>query len=86
MKFFLILWVCSAIHGSCIVPPITVPGEYNSHTECVSAGYKEGYNVFIAIDKTLASLPSLFKVLFIVRTEFMLAVLVYFLPIAANAI
>ena len=50
MKFFLILWVCSAIHGSCIVPPITVPGEYNSHTECVSAGYKEGYNVFIAIE------------------------------------
>ena len=46
MKFFLILWVCSAIHGSCITPPITVPGSYNSHTECVSAGYKEGHNVF----------------------------------------
>ena len=54
MKFFLILWVCSAIHGSCIVPPITAPGNFNSHTECVSAGYKEGYNVFVAIDKTLA--------------------------------
>ena len=60
MKFFLILWVCSAMHGSCIVPPITVPHEYNSHTECVSAGYKEGYNVFIAIDKTLAEQQRLF--------------------------
>ena len=60
MKFFLILWVCSAIHGSCIVPPITVPGSYDSHTACVSAGYKEGHNVFIAIDKTLAEKQRLF--------------------------
>ena len=60
MKFFLILWVCSAIHGSCIVPPITVPNEFSSHTECVSAGYKEGYNVFTAIDKTLAEEQRLF--------------------------
>ena len=60
MKYFLILWVCSAIHGSCIVPPITTPETYNSHNECVSAGYKEGYNVFIAIDKTLAEEQRLF--------------------------
>ena len=60
MKFFLILWVCSAMHGSCIVPPITVPHEYNRHTECVSAGYKEGDNVFIAIDKKLAEEQRLF--------------------------
>ena len=60
MKFFLILWVCSAIHGSCITPPITVPGSYNTHTECVSAGYKEGHNVFIAIDQPLAEQQRLF--------------------------
>ena len=48
------------MHGSCIVPPITVPHEYNSHTECVSAGYKEGYNVFIAIEKELAEKQRLF--------------------------
>jgi hypothetical protein len=42
------------------VPPITVPGGYNSHTECVSAGYKEGYNVFIAIEKELAEKQRLF--------------------------
>ena len=60
MKYFLILWVCSAINASCITPPISVPGTFNSHTECVSAGYKEGYNVFIAIDKKLAEEQRLF--------------------------
>ena len=29
------------------------PWSFDSHTECVSAGYKEGYNVFIAIDKRI---------------------------------
>jgi len=52
--------VCSAIHGSCIAPPITVPGQYDSHTECVSAGYKEGHNMFVAIDKKLAEEQRLF--------------------------
>jgi len=42
------------------VPPITVPGSYDSHTACVSAGYKEGHNVFIAIDQTLAEQQRLF--------------------------
>ncbi len=60
MKYFLILWVCSAINASCITPPISVPGTFNSHTECVSAGYKEGYNVFIAIEKELAEKQRLF--------------------------
>ena len=60
MKYFLILWVCSSFNASCIVPPITIPDTFNSHTECVSAGYKEGYNVFIAIDKKLAEEQRLF--------------------------
>jgi len=60
MKFFLILWVCSAVNASCIMPPITVPGEFDSHSACVSAGYKEGYNVFIAIDRKLAEQQRLF--------------------------
>ena len=60
MKYFLILWVCSAINASCITPPISVPGEFNSHNECVSAGYAEGYNVFVAIDKKLAEEQRLF--------------------------
>jgi len=42
------------------VPPITVPGEYDSHTACVSAGYKEGHNVFVAIEQKLAEEQRLF--------------------------
>ena len=60
MKFFLILWVCSAVHETCLSPPITKPTAFNTHYECVSAGYKEGHNVFVAIDKTLAEKQRLF--------------------------
>ena len=60
MKYFLILWVCSAINGSCIVPPISTPETYNSHNECVSAGYAQGYNVFTAIDSIVAEKQRLF--------------------------
>ena len=60
MKYFLILWVCSAINGSCVVPPITTPEIYNSHNECVSAGYAQGYNVFNAIDPTVSEEQRLF--------------------------
>ena len=60
MKYFLILWVCSAINLSCLVPPIATPETYNSHNECVSAGYAQGYNVFKAIDSTIAEQQRLF--------------------------
>ena len=60
MKYFLILWVCSAINGSCIVPPISIPETFNSHNECVSAGYAQGYNVFQAIDPIVAEKQRLF--------------------------
>ena len=50
MKYFLLLWGCSAINASCIVPPITIPDIFNSHNECVSAGYAQGFNVFKSID------------------------------------
>ena len=42
MKFFLILWVCSAINGSCMLPPLQSNQLFNSHYECVTAGYLEG--------------------------------------------
>ncbi len=60
MKYFLILWVCSAINASCIVPPISTPETYNSHNACVSAGYAQGYNVFTAIDSIIAEKQRLF--------------------------
>ena len=60
MKYFLILWVCSAINASCIVPPITIPETFKSHNECVSAGYEQGFNVFTAIDSIVAEKQRLF--------------------------
>ena len=60
MKYLLILWVCSAINASCIVPPISTPGAYNSHNECVSAGYAEGVNLFKSIDSKVAEEQRLF--------------------------
>ncbi len=52
--------MCSAINGSCIVPPISIPETFNSHNECVSAGYAQGYNVFKAIDPIVAEQQRLF--------------------------
>ena len=60
MKFFLILWVCSAINASCLVPPITVPDTFNSHNECVSAGYAQGLSVFQLMDQKITEQQKLF--------------------------
>ena len=62
MKFFLILWVCSAINGSCMLPPITLPYTFDSHNECVAAGYKQGLNVFKTIDQKITEEQRLFVV------------------------
>ena len=42
MKFFLFLWVCSAVNGSCMTPALQNPQPFNSHYECVNAGYLDG--------------------------------------------
>ena len=51
MKYFLILWVCSAIDGSCITPPTQNPQPFNSHYECVKAGYLAGSQMVQAIGR-----------------------------------
>ena len=51
MKYFLMLWVCSAIDGSCITPPIQNPQPFNSHYECVKAGYLAGSQMVQAIGR-----------------------------------
>ena len=51
MKYFLMLWVCSAIDGSCIPPPIQNPQPFNSHYECVKAGYLAGSQMVQAIGR-----------------------------------
>ena len=42
MKFFLFLWVCSAVNGACMTPAFQHPQPFNSHYECVHAGYLDG--------------------------------------------
>ena len=51
MKFFLILWVCSAVHGTCLSPPVHNPEAFNSHYECVKSGYLEGRQMVEAIGR-----------------------------------
>ena len=51
MKYFLLLWVCSSISGSCMVPPIQKSQLFNSHYECVKAGYLEGLQMVQAIGR-----------------------------------
>ena len=52
MKFILLLWVCSAINGSCMLPPLQKSQSFNSHYECVSAGYLEGLKMVQTIGRT----------------------------------
>ena len=51
MKYFLILWVCSAINGACMVPPVTYPQPFNSHDECVKEGYITGHDMVKAMSR-----------------------------------
>ena len=60
MKYFLILWVCSAINASCIIPPITTPDTFDSHNACVREGYKQGLNVFQLMDQKITEEQRLF--------------------------
>ena len=60
MKYFLLLWVCSAFNASCIVPPITLPDTFDNHNACVREGYKQGLNVFQLMDQKITEEQRLF--------------------------
>ncbi len=60
MKYFLILWVCSAINGACIVPPVTYPQPFNSHYECVEEGYIVGLDMVKAMNRKSLEVNRLF--------------------------
>jgi len=60
MKYFLLLWVCSAINGSCLVPPIQSNQLFNSHYECVNAGYIDGMQMVQAMGKKIVEEQRLF--------------------------
>ena len=40
MKFLLSMIICSSVYGQCL-PPHTMSETYNSHYECMIAGYEE---------------------------------------------
>jgi hypothetical protein len=40
MKFILSMIMCSSVYNSCL-PPFPMPNLYNSHYECMIAGYNE---------------------------------------------
>ena len=60
MKYFLLLWVCSAINGSCMVPPLQSSQIFNSHYECVVAGYLDGLQMVQAMGKKIIEEQRLF--------------------------
>ena len=60
MKFFLILWVCSAVHGTCLSPPVHNPEAFNSHYECVNAGYIDGMQMVQTMGKKVVEQNRLF--------------------------
>ena len=60
MKFFLILWVCSALNGACMVPPVTYPHPFNSHYECVKEGYITGLDMVKVMDRKSIEMNRLF--------------------------
>ena len=51
MKYFLILWVCSAINGACLTPAIMKAEPFNNHYECVHAGYLDGLQMVQAMGR-----------------------------------
>ena len=60
MKYFLILWVCSAINGACMVPPVTYPQPFNSHYECVEEGYITSHDMVKAMSRESIEMNRLF--------------------------
>ena len=40
MKFVLSMIICTSVYNMCL-PPVPLPERYNSHYECMIAGYEE---------------------------------------------
>ena len=60
MKYFLLLWVCSAINGSCMLPPLQSSQLFNSHYECVNEGYRAGLEMVQAMGREIIEEQRLF--------------------------
>jgi len=60
MKYFLILWVCSAINASCMVPPVQSNQLFNSHYACVTEGYIKGLQMVQTMGEKIIEKQRLF--------------------------
>ena len=60
MKYLLILWVCSTMNQSCMSPPLQKPQAFNSHYECVNAGYLDGLQMVQAMGEKIVEEQKLF--------------------------
>ena len=54
------MWVCSAVNGSCMQPPIQNHQSFNTHYECVTAGYLKGLKMVQTMGKELVEKNRLF--------------------------
>ena len=50
MKWILILYICSMNTNNCPDSSIT-PYQFDTHYDCVEAGYKMAYNKFVNLEK-----------------------------------
>ena len=60
MKYFLILWVCSAVNGSCLQPPIRDYQLFNTHYECVNVGYSKSLKMVQTMKREVVEKNRLF--------------------------
>ena len=60
MKYFLLLWVCSEINGSCMAPPKQKSQLFNSHYECVNSGYLDSMRMVQAMGEKIVEEKKLF--------------------------
>ena len=60
MNYILILWVCSSITATCIPPPIYQTLPYQTHYECVKAGYVDSLKLVETMGEAIIEREKLF--------------------------
>ena len=60
MSYILILWVCSSINNTCLSPPIHQTLPYQTHYECVKAGYVDSLTLVETMGEAIIEREKLF--------------------------
>ena len=60
MNYILILWVCSSINNTCLSPPIHQTLPYQTHYECVKAGYVDSLKLVETMGEAIIEREKLF--------------------------